>query len=85
MQAPLSVYHRSQRGLLEMRGADRRTFLQGMISNDVLALTPGQLCHAALLDSTGHILADLRVHAFPDFFLLETDARCLPIFSRNAG
>ena len=74
----LSVYDRRHRGLLELRGADRKTFLQGMVSNDVSALRPGQGCHAALLDSTGHILADLRIHAFPDFFLLETDPSCLP-------
>ena len=67
-----SIYERASRGLLEMRGADRRAFLQGMVSNDVATLMPGQSRHAALLDSTGHILADLRIHAFPDFLLLET-------------
>ena len=77
----LSVYDRAGRGLLELRGMDRGTFLQGMVSNDVAALVPGYSNHAALLDSTGHILADLRVHAFPDFFLLETDSSCLPILS----
>jgi len=76
---PIAVYDRARRGLLELCGADRQTFLQGMISNDVLALAPGQSCHAALLDSTGHLQADLRVHAFPDFLLIETDAVCLPV------
>ena len=79
----IAVYHRTQRGLLELRGADRQTFLQGMVSNDILALTPGQSCHAALLDSTGHLLADLRVHAFPDYFLAETDPDCFPVLSRT--
>ena len=37
-----------------------------MVSNDVAALTPGQGCRAAFLDSTGHILADLYVHCLPD-------------------
>ena len=68
---------RSPRGLLELRGADRHTFLQGMVSNDVLALAPGDTRHAALLDSTGHILADLHVHAFPDALVVETDPACL--------
>ena len=77
----ISVYDRSHRGLLELRGADRQTFLQGMVSNDVSSLQPGQGCHAALLDSTGHILADLRIHAYPDFFLIETDPSCLPVLS----
>jgi len=77
----LSVYDRARRGLLELRGADRRTFLQGMVSNDVSALMPGQSRHAALLDSTGHILADLRIHAFSDFLLLETHPDCLPVLT----
>ncbi len=79
MLLPISLYPRIGRGLLELRGADRQAFLQGMVSNDVLALAPGQSCHAALLDSTGHLLADLRVHTFPEFLLLETDIVCLPV------
>ena len=74
----IAVWDRSPRGLLELRGADRHTFLQGMVSNDVPGLAPGESCHAALLDSTGHILADLRVHAFPDSLVVETDPVCLP-------
>jgi folate-binding protein YgfZ len=72
----VAVWERSPRGLLELRGADRISFLQGMVSNDVAAIMPGDTCHAALLDSTGHILADLRVHAFPDSLVLETDPAC---------
>ena len=72
----VAVWERSPRGLLELRGADRVSFLQGMVSNDVAALQPGESCHAALLDSTGHILADLHVHAFPDTLVIETDPAC---------
>jgi len=75
----VAVWKRSPRGVLELRGADRHTFLQGMISNDVLALAPGESRHAALLDSTGHILADLHVHAFSDSLIVETDPACLPV------
>lgn len=79
----VAVWDRSPRGLLELRGADRRTFLQGMVSNDVLALAPGEFCHAALLDSTGHLLADLHVHAFPDALVVETDPVCLPVLHQT--
>ena len=75
----VAVWDRSPRGLLALRGADRATFLQGQVSNDVLGLAPGASRHAALLDSTGHILADLHVHAFPDFLIVETDPACLPV------
>jgi len=73
----LAVWERTPRGLLELRGPDRLTFLQGMVSNDVKALALGTGCHAALLDSTGHILADLHIHAFPDALVVETDPACL--------
>ena len=79
----LVVWDRSPRGLLELRGADRHTFLQGMISNDVMALAPGEVCHAALLDSTGHIMADLHGHAFPNALIVETDMACLPTLSET--
>lgn len=64
--------------VLQLIGDDRRTFLQGMVSNDVAALAPGQGCRAAFLDPTGHVQAYLRVHALPDALLLETDPRAAP-------
>ncbi|MGO8673975.1 MAG: YgfZ/GcvT domain-containing protein [Capsulimonadaceae bacterium] len=57
----LAVADRSWRAVIEVTGRDRHTFLQGMVSNDVAALEPGHGCRAALLDSTGHIQADLVV------------------------
>lgn len=42
-------------------GPDAEGFLQGLLSNDVAALTVGGFCDALLLDSTGHIRVDLRV------------------------
>lgn len=80
---PLTVWNRSPRGLLELRGTDRASFLQGMVSNDVSALVPGQACHAALLDTTGHIQADLYVHAFPDALVIETDPACFQVLSQT--
>ncbi len=79
----VALWNRSPRGLLELRGADRVSFLQGMVSNDVATLKLGAHCHAALLDSTGHILADLRVHAFADSLLVETDPACLPVLMQT--
>ncbi len=81
----LAVWERSPRGLLELRGTDRVTFLQGMVTNDVKALAPGAGCHAALLDSTGHVLADLHIHAFPDALVVETDPACLPTLHETLG
>lgn len=73
----LGIRQREDLGILELTGRDRQSFLQGMVSNDVAALTPGQGCHAVFLDSTAHLLADLFVHCLSDRLLVETDRRCL--------
>lgn len=75
------VLDRSPLGVLELTGPDRASFLQGMISNDVLRLQTGEQCHAALLDSTGHILADLHVCARADVLLIETDPACFDVLA----
>ncbi len=76
-----SIYDRSPRGILELTGADRASFLQGMVSNDVVGLAAGSTRHACLLDTTGHILADMHIHARPDMLVVETDPACLEVLS----
>lgn len=66
------------RTFLRLTGADRAAFLHGQVSQDVLCLAPGQSARAAMLSTTGHILADLFVHAQSDFLLVEADPDCLP-------
>ncbi len=75
------LFDRSPRGVLELTGADRETFLQGMVSNDVVGLPAGDTRHAALLDTTGHILADLHIHTRTDALIVETDPICLEALS----
>ena len=65
----------SFRAQIRMTGEDRTAFLQGMVSNDVQALRPGDGCLAALLTEQGRIVADLRVYALDTCFLLDVDAR----------
>jgi tRNA-modifying protein YgfZ len=52
---------RSERGKLLLRGAEAAEYLQGQLTNDIEALTPGDGCYAALLDRKGHMQADMRV------------------------
>ncbi len=47
--------------LVWVEGPDAERFLQGLVTNDVAALAPGESCRALLLDNTGHIHADMRV------------------------
>ena len=82
---PLQEYQavREKAGLIDlsfrvqvrMTGEDRVSFLQGMVSNDVKALHPGDGCAATLLTEQGRIVADLRVYALDTYFLLDVDAR----------
>ena len=63
----------SARALWRVTGPDRAKYLQGTLTNDILALTPGSGCYAALLDVKGHLQADLRVYALEDHLLLDLD------------
>ena len=65
----------SFRTQVKFTGEDRSDFLQGMLSNDVKALRPGDGCSATLLTEQGRIVADLRVYAEESAILLDLDAR----------
>jgi len=60
---------------VRMTGEDQVTFLQGMVSNDIKALQPGEGCAAALLTEQGRVVADLRVYGLDPCLLLDVDAR----------
>jgi folate-binding protein YgfZ len=51
-------------------GADRANWLQGLATNDVLALGPGEGCYAAFLTPQGRMLTDARILHLGDAFLL---------------
>ncbi|HJY80685.1 MAG TPA: aminomethyltransferase family protein [Candidatus Binatia bacterium] len=65
----------SFRAQVRMTGEDRVAFLQGMVSNDIKALHPGDGCAATLLTEQGRLVADLRVYALNTSFLLDVDTR----------
>jgi folate-binding protein YgfZ len=52
---------RSERGKLALTGTEGKSFLQGQVSNDVEALTPGTGCYAAFLTPKGKMLGDVRI------------------------
>ena len=61
----------SDRGLVRATGADRVRFLNGMLSNDVAKLAPGDASPMLQLDRKGHVQAELWVLAEPDALLLD--------------
>jgi len=67
------VVDRSERGKLALTGPDAKTFLQGQVTNDIEALTPGSGCYAAFLTHKGKMLGDLRVFDLGDELLLDCE------------
>lgn len=71
----------AERGVLEVSGRDRARWLDGMLSNAVVDLSPeGEHsgCYALALTRQGRIVADPHVLARPDAFLLELEAAAIP-------
>jgi folate-binding protein YgfZ len=64
---------RSERGKLALTGSAAKEFLNGQVTNDVAALTPGTGCYAAFLTHKGKMLGDLRVLDAADELLLDTE------------
>lgn len=71
VRSQVGILDLCNRGLLRFTGPDRVSYLQGMVSNDVKKLAPGEGVHAAVLDIQGKILADARIFCLEDFFLLD--------------
>jgi folate-binding protein YgfZ len=61
---------RSDRGRIVVSGKDRASYLQGLLTNDIVALKPGDGCYAAYLTAQGRMIADLWVYELGDVILL---------------
>lgn len=53
--------YRPQRALFALTGRDRVRWLNGMVTNNIRDLAPGQGVYAFVLNAPGHILGDLYV------------------------
>jgi folate-binding protein YgfZ len=71
--AACGLVDRSERGKLALVGGEAKSFLQGQVSNDVEALTPGTGCYAAFLTPKGKMLGDLRILDTGEELLLDTE------------
>lgn len=61
---------RANRGRLVVSGADRASYLNGLLTNDILSLPAGGGCYAAYLTPQGRMIADLFVYNLGDVILL---------------
>jgi tRNA-modifying protein YgfZ len=59
---------------LAVAGTDRAPYLQGLLTNDIQALTPGRGCYAAWLTPQGRMLTDMHVLESGTIILLDVPA-----------
>jgi folate-binding protein YgfZ len=68
------VVRRSDRRVLAVSGADRASWLQGLLTNDVAALAEGESRYAAYLTPQGRMMTDLNVVSREGRLLLDVPA-----------
>ena len=71
--AAAGVYELSARAKVSLTGSDRVRWLNGMVTNNIRDLAPGQGVYAFLLNPQGHILGDLYAYNRGESLLVDTD------------
>jgi folate-binding protein YgfZ len=64
---------RSDRGRIRLTGKDRRDYLQGLLTNDIVALSAGSGCYACLLTAQGRMIADMYVVETGEAILIDLE------------
>jgi aminomethyltransferase len=65
-------------GWIRVTGEDRVRWLNGMVTNSIQQLAPGEGCYNFVLNAQGRIQGDLTAFALPDSILLETSRDQIP-------
>jgi folate-binding protein YgfZ len=73
----------ADRGVLEIAGDDSRSFLQGLVSNDVSRVTPDRAIYAALLTAQGKYLHDFFIVEIGGALYLDAEAARLADLKRR--
>src|SRR3982751_1447883 len=71
------------RGVLAVSGPDRRSFLQGLVSNDVEKVAADRAVYAALLTAQGKYLHDFIMIEQGEAIWLDAEAARLPDLHRR--
>ena len=69
----------SHRGKLHVTGEDRVTWLQSIISNDVLPLRPGDWLYSSFMSHKGKILSCFRVYRLEEYLFVEDVGESGPV------
>jgi tRNA-modifying protein YgfZ len=62
------------RARIAVSGGDRRSYLHGLLTNDIQALAPGTGCYASWLTPQGRMTTDMHVLEAGDMILLDVPA-----------
>jgi folate-binding protein YgfZ len=77
IQTGAAIYPLTDRAFLRITGPDATRWLNGMVTNNIKDLAPGEGNYNFLLNAQGRILGDCTIYRAPDgtavAFLLETD------------
>jgi hypothetical protein len=73
------------RGVVEIGGEDRVSFLQGLVSNDVAEVAPGRAVWAALLTPQGKWLADFFILCEGERLLLDCERGQAAMLTQRLG
>jgi folate-binding protein YgfZ len=68
-----AVVDRTSRGRVRLTGRDRRDYLQGLLTNDIAALSPGTGCYACLLTAQGRMISDMYLTETGEAVLLDLE------------
>ena len=68
----------SDRAVIALTGPEAKSFLQGLVTNDVTKVAPGAPAYAALLSAQGKILFDFLVHQDGEALLIDCLAAARP-------
>jgi folate-binding protein YgfZ len=81
VSADVRLFELPERGVVEVRGADRVRWLDGMLTNEVRGLLASGTrsgCHALALTREGRIVAEVHVLARASDLLLELERAAIP-------
>ena len=71
VRSAAGLIDRCHRGLIQITGPDRLSFLQGLLSNDLRQIKPGEGQYATVLNQQGKVLGDVRVLCSENSFYLD--------------
>ena len=85
LQQGAALVPRVGRCVVRVSGTERASWLQGLLTNDVQALTPGQGCYAAWLTPQGRMITDAIVLAEDDSLTVDVPVALGELVYRQLG